>query len=61
MGFSSYPSMYSGRAVSHKGIEELEKGASLEDVTAAFQKAKQENDESRLVTFAYVLKVRKLS
>lgn len=54
MGFPSYPSMYSGRAISHKGIEELEKGASLEDVAAAFQKAEQEGDESRLVAFAYV-------
>ncbi|KAI1251219.1 hypothetical protein MGN70_008281 [Eutypa lata] len=44
--------MYSGRAISHKGIEELEKGASLEDVVIVFQKAKQEDDESRLVAFA---------
>ena len=54
LGFGSYPSMYSGRAISHKGIEELEKGASLEDVVIVFQKAKQEDDESCLVAFAYV-------
>ncbi|KAI0403697.1 2-nitropropane dioxygenase [Xylaria palmicola] len=51
-GYPIYPSPYSGRAVVHKGIEDLENGASLEDVTAAFQKAKEEGDESRFVTFA---------
>ncbi|KAI0412801.1 2-nitropropane dioxygenase [Xylaria grammica] len=51
-GYPIYPSPYSGRAVLHKGIQEIENGASLEDVTAAFHKAKEEGDESRLVTFA---------
>ncbi|KAI1132505.1 2-nitropropane dioxygenase [Nemania abortiva] len=51
-GYPIYPSPYSGRAVLHKGIQDLENGASLEDVTAAFQKAKEEGDEARFVTFA---------
>ncbi|TGJ77607.1 hypothetical protein E0Z10_g10662 [Xylaria hypoxylon] len=51
-GYPIYPSPYSGRALLHKGIQEIENGVSLEDVTAAFHKAKEEGDESRLVTFA---------
>ncbi|GAW18797.1 hypothetical protein ANO14919_082790 [Xylariales sp. No.14919] len=51
-GYPIYPSPYSGRAVLHKGIQEIENGASLDDVTAAFHRAKEEGDESRLVTFA---------
>ncbi|KAI1308367.1 2-nitropropane dioxygenase [Xylaria venustula] len=51
-GYPNWPSSYAGRAFLHKGIQDLEKGASLEDVSAAFQRANEEGDESRLVVFA---------
>ncbi|KAI0872204.1 2-nitropropane dioxygenase [Hypoxylon argillaceum] len=51
-GYPIYPGLYSGRALLHKGIQEIENGVPLDNVTAAFHKAKEEGDESRLVTFA---------
>ncbi|KAI1169671.1 2-nitropropane dioxygenase [Nemania sp. FL0916] len=51
-GYPAFPNPYSARAVVHKGIIELENGSSLEDVTEAYQKAREDDDESRLVTFA---------
>ncbi|KAI0972438.1 2-nitropropane dioxygenase [Xylaria arbuscula] len=50
-GYPNWPSSYASRAFLHKGIQDLENGASLADVSAAFQKANEEGDESRLVVF----------
>ncbi|KAI1327438.1 2-nitropropane dioxygenase [Xylariaceae sp. FL0255] len=51
-GYPVWSSVYSARAISHKGLDDLGKGASLEDIAAAYQRAQKEGDESRLVAFA---------
>lgn len=55
-GYPTWSGLYGGRAITHQGIVDLEKGAPLEEVVTAFQKARDAGDESRLVSFAYVVK-----
>ncbi|KAI1875673.1 uncharacterized protein JN550_001959 [Neoarthrinium moseri] len=51
-GYPTWSRTYTARAITHQGIVDLEHGNSVENVAASFNEAKQQGDESRLVTFA---------
>jgi hypothetical protein len=54
-GYPTWSSTYGGRGITHQGVVDLANGIPLEEVAASFQKAMETGDESRLVTWAYVV------